>query len=119
MSRIAGVSEAGDRWRNPERSEGAWAQTCKGQKNDTMDRIESGGYGVTRFRDSWFVQAGIGIAAVSVLPLVVVSLSGLIAGREFGVGPTGILALLGVTLGFLSVVLGVIGVLVRRRDPRS
>ena len=72
-----------------------------------------------RFRDSWFVQAGSAIAALSVLPFIGVSLAGLIAGREFGVGPSGILALLGVTLGLLSVVLGVIGVLVRRRDSRS
>jgi hypothetical protein len=72
-----------------------------------------------RFRDSWFVRAGIAIGATSMVPFVVVSLAGLIRGREFGVGATGILALLGVAAGLLSVTLGVIGVLVRRRDPRS
>lgn len=69
-----------------------------------------------RFRDSWFVQAGIAIAALSVLPFVVVSLAGLISGNEFGAGPTGIFGLLGVVIGICSAALGVIGVLVRRRD---
>lgn len=72
-----------------------------------------------RFRDSWFVQAGIAIAAVSVLPFVVVSLAGLVSGKEFGAGPTGILSVLGVAIGSVSILLGVLGVLVRRRDSTS
>jgi hypothetical protein len=72
-----------------------------------------------RFRDSWFVQAGIAIAALSVIPIVMVSLAGLISGREFEVEPTGIIALYGVAIGLLFAMLGAIGVLVRRRDSGS
>jgi hypothetical protein len=58
------------------------------QESELLIRIETSRRirALPRFRDSWFVQAGIVIAGVSLLPFIVVSLTGLIAGREFGVG---------------------------------
>ena len=59
------------------------------------------------------------IAAASVFPGVMVSLARLVAGKEVGVGPPVGFVYWVWLIGFLSIMLGIIGVLVRRRDSRS
>ena len=67
-----------------------------------------------RFRDSWFVQAGTGIVALSAVPFGLVILIGLVLRKNTEVGPTFLWLVLGAGFGFLCVVLGCLGVLKRR-----
>ena len=64
-----------------------------------------------KFRNSWFIQAGIGIIALSALPFLAVILVSLFAQREVEMGPTFLWLILGAGFGCLTVVLGVVGVL--------
>jgi hypothetical protein len=72
-----------------------------------------------RFRNSWFVRAGLAIFAISAVPLTVLVAVGFTTGKEFEAGPTGILFLCGVVIGLCSVVLGGTGVLVQRHERRA
>ena len=72
-----------------------------------------------RFRDSWFIRAGFGIAALSTIPLALVILLGLLSNRNIEVGPTFLWLVLGCGLGFLCMVLGLVGVLVQRASQST
>jgi hypothetical protein len=67
-----------------------------------------------RFRDSWFIRAGIAIVGISAVPLLAVTLAGLVSGKEFGAGPTGICLLTGAFLGSSLTLLGTASVIVQR-----
>lgn len=69
-----------------------------------------------RFRDSWFIRVGLAIVAISVVSLIVLGVVGLIAGKEIEAGLIGVLFLAGVPIGLCYVVLGAVGVLIRRRE---
>ena len=72
-----------------------------------------------RFRDSWFIRAGFGIAVLSSMPFTLLILLGLISDRNTEVGPTFLWLLLGCALGLLCMGLGLVGVLVQRADLRK
>jgi hypothetical protein len=71
-----------------------------------------------RFRDSWFIRAGLGIAVLSAVPLTLVILLGLLFDNN-EVGPTFLWLVLGCGLGFLCMGLGLVGVLVRRASQST
>ena len=71
-----------------------------------------------RFRDSWFVKAGIGIIALSFGPFGSLLAVALVLRRDLAVGPTGLVLLLGTLMGTFSIALGMVGVLVRRAAKR-
>jgi len=71
-----------------------------------------------RFRDSWFVKAGIGTVVLSGLPFTAVVLAGLVFQRNIEMGPTFLWFLAGGAFGFLAIMLGIAGVIVRRRSGR-
>jgi len=67
-----------------------------------------------RFRDSWFIRAGFGIAVLSTMPLALVTLLGLLFHKNIEVGPTFLWLVLGCGFGFLCMGLGLVGLLVQR-----
>jgi hypothetical protein len=67
-----------------------------------------------RFRDTWFVQAGIGIIPLSALPLTAVFLAGLMFHRNIEVGPMFLWFLLGAAFGCLALMFGIAGVVVQK-----
>ena len=67
-----------------------------------------------RFRDSWFIRGGFGIAVLSTTPLTLVMLLGLLFHKHIEVGPTFLWLVLGCGFGFLCMGLGLVGVLVQR-----
>jgi hypothetical protein len=67
-----------------------------------------------RFRDSWFVKAGIGTIVLSGLPFTAVALTALVFHRNIEMGPTFLWLLLGAVFGSLAVMLGTAGVIVQR-----
>ena len=72
-----------------------------------------------RFRDSWFIKAGIAIVAFSALPIALATFMWLVFSKDFDVGPIGIWFFLGAGLGCLWVLLGVVGVFVRKSHQRT
>jgi hypothetical protein len=72
-----------------------------------------------RFRDAWFIRAGLGIIALSGFPFTSVALAGLIFRKNIEVGPTFLWFLLGAAFGFLAVMLGTAGVIVRRLSRKA
>jgi hypothetical protein len=72
-----------------------------------------------RFRDSWFIRAGLGIIVLSALPFTAVAFAGLIFHRNVEVGPTFLWFLLGAAFGFLAIMLGIAGLIVRRLSRKA
>ena len=71
-----------------------------------------------RFRDAWFIRAGLGIIVLSAFPFTAVALAGLLFRKNIEVGPTFLWFLLGAVFGFLAIMLGITGVIVRRRSSK-
>ena len=67
-----------------------------------------------RFRDSWFIQVGLGIALLSSLPFASVLLVSLVTHKDIEVGPTFLWLMLGAGFGCFAIVLGFVGVLVQK-----
>lgn len=71
-----------------------------------------------RFRDSWFIQAGLGIALLSALPFASALLVSLVTHKDIEVGPTFLWLMLGAGFGCVAIVLGFVGALVNKLDQR-
>jgi hypothetical protein len=67
-----------------------------------------------RIRGSWFIQAGLGIGLLSALPFASVLLVRLTTHENIEVGPTFLWLMLGAGFGCVAIVLGFVGLLIRK-----
>jgi hypothetical protein len=74
---------------------------------------------VIRFRNSWFIQAGIGMIVLFGMPFGLVIFVGLVLHKRLEVGPTFLWFVLGFGFGLLCTGLGFLGVLRRNASQKA
>ena len=69
-----------------------------------------------RFRESWFIRAGLGIALISAVPFALVGLTSVMSRKDIGAGATAIYLFVGAAMGLLFIVLGIVSVILQRNN---